>query len=97
MILRQMRIVGLAVERELQHEHPGQPETIPQSPHLVRDDAEVLRDERRLAKAFPQRREQAIADAVPPHARAGRRCTGRHLPIRLERAEVIDAHEIEPP
>ena len=56
---------------------------------------EILGDERHLAELRAQRRQQRLAAAVPPLAYAcGPRPRG-NLPVRLERAEVVDAHEVE--
>jgi hypothetical protein len=93
---RQVRVVGRTVERELQHDHTRQLEPIAQRTHLVGDQAQVLGDERDCTKLGTQRAEQGVGGAGPPLARAGGRRSGRHLPVRLERTEVIDTHEVEP-
>jgi hypothetical protein len=45
-VVRQMRIVRVAVEGELQHTHAGQLELIPQRRYRRRDDSQVLGQQR---------------------------------------------------
>src|SRR6185503_17587819 len=64
-------------------------------PNLVGDDSQILGDERDLAHLGAQRLEQRIASPRLPFAEARGRRAGRDRPIRLERAEVVDAQQIE--
>jgi hypothetical protein len=59
------------------------------------NDAEILGDERHRAELRVQRREQPGAAARAPLPEARRLGPRRHLPIRLEGAKVVDAHDIE--
>ena len=75
---------------------PGRSNSIAQHANLVGDDAEILGDERGLTELRAQRRQQRVAAAVPPFAEPRRRRTRRDRPIGLERAEVVDAQQVEP-
>src|SRR5690606_39578631 len=68
---------------------------VPERTDLVRDDAEILGDERRLAERARDGVEERIARPRPPAAVARGRGARRHLPERLERAEVVDPEQIE--
>src|SRR5690606_34163714 len=95
MVRRQVRVVGLAVETELQDDHARQREAVAQRADLVRDQTEILGDERYLTEPAAHGLKQRVAGRLAPLSVARRLAAGRHAPVRLERAEVVDPEQVE--
>src|SRR4029450_7446941 len=89
-VVGQIRIVGMAVEGELQHPRSGNPERAAERGHVWRDRSQVLRDEGQTAERLLDGAEEAGARARYPLAGLRRRRPGRDLPRRLESPEMIE-------
>ena len=95
MIVGQVGVGWAGIKGELQDLHAGKAETVAQGLDLGGDDAQVFGNDRQI----PQRRTDGFEQASPrrghPRAALRRPLFGRHLPGRLETAEMIDADTVE--
>src|SRR5439155_20405360 len=80
---------------ELGHVHAGQTELVAEAFNWTRDHAQVLGDERQLAKRRGDRIEERPSGAAPPRAQTRGLVSLGHRPVGDEAAEVVDSHEIE--
>ena len=88
------RDVGL--KAELEHDHPGQAERVPQAIDRRRDHAEILGDERqRAVESGGDRVEHRPPRAADPAPVDGRLRTRSHRPVRDKSPEVIDPGDVE--
>ena len=85
---------AFAVERELQHLHPGEVQVLAELADVGRDDAQVLGDERQAAQRLAGGPEEVLAGPGDPLALAGRGGAGRDVPGGGEAAEVVEADEV---
>ncbi len=84
------------LKSELEHDHPGQAERVPQTVDRRRDYAEIFGDERqRAVESGGDRVEHGAPRAAGPAAIDGGRCRSGHRPIRDEPPEVIDPGDVE--
>jgi hypothetical protein len=88
-------VSGVAAERELQHGHARETVALPQRLHLGRDDAQVLGHDGQRPQRAVQRVEERAARPLHPLAALGGPVAARHLPVRLEPAEVVEPHQVE--
>ena len=91
-VVREVRVVGAAPPRKLQHHHPRRADLTPQRLHVRRDHPEVLRHDLRGGVAEPPAYGVKEPDArafapVANHRRLGR---GVHGPVPRKRPEVVD-------
>ena len=95
-VVGQVGVGGVRVEGELEDLHPRQAEAVAQGLHFGGDDAQVLGHQGQvLAEVGLEGLEEGRTRAGHPTARSGGGGIGGNLPVRLETAEVIDAHQIE--
>src|SRR5262249_59776041 len=90
-----MRIVGMAIERELQDARSRQMEFVAQRAHVRRDDPEVLRQEGKTAQGLLQGWEEVSARARLPLTGLRGRRSERNVPGSGEAAEVIEADRVD--
>ena len=78
---------------------PGKPELVAERVHVVRDDPEILGDDRQVAPAerLRDRPKQIAPRRRHPGAVLGRIVLRGHLPARGESAEVIEPHHVHEP
>ena len=74
--------------------HSREPAVVAQFLDRRRDDAEVFRDDGQLAHALLERVEELAVGALDPLAVDGGRLAAGNLPVGLEAAEVVDAHDV---
>src|SRR5262249_1262791 len=94
-VVRQMRVVGVAIESKLQHAHSGQLELIAQRSDRGRDEAQVFGQQRKTTQGLSSFLKKVGPWAGYPLASGRRRRSGRYMPGRLEAAEVINADRVE--
>ena len=87
------RVVG--VEAELEHQHPGQAQSLAQPVNRGGDHPEVLSEQRQLPKLARRRIENGTARPSPPPPGASRPRAGWNRPVGDEAAEVIDPRRVE--
>ena len=98
-LVGQMGAVGIAVPRELEHAHSGKAQLVAERVHIVRDDPQILGEDRQVAPAerLRDRTEEIAPRRRHPGAVLGRIVLRRHLPARGESAEVIESHHVHEP
>ncbi len=94
LIVRQVEIVGAAPERELKNGHARQTGGFTERNNGWHQLAEIFRDQLSVGQNGFDGLEKRKARALFPTTRAGGRGGGRNGPVRVERAEVIDAHDV---
>src|SRR5690606_29453763 len=85
-VVRQVGVVGVAREGELQHLHAGEAVAGAQLVHVGRDDAQILGYQRQLGELAPERVEQVVAGSGHPPAVHGGGLGGGDLPVGREAA-----------
>ena len=92
-VVRQVRVVGAAAPRELQHDHAGCPDRAPQRLDVFSDHAEVFShdERRRVAEVGGHGVKEGFSRALAPVAHHGGLLLGADAPVAGERAEVVDA------
>ena len=93
-IVRQVEIVALAAEGELQDRHPRQAGISSKLPRRGRKLAEVLRDDLGIRKGAADRLEEGHAGARQPLAFAGGGGRIRNPPVVGKAAEMVDPHHV---
>ena len=87
--------VGPVLEVELDDFHPWQVQRIFQRTDVIRNDAQVFRDEAEPANFLIDCLEEVEARPFFPGAVLGRFRTSRHGPIGSKAAEVVDADFVD--
>src|SRR6185503_14652036 len=82
-------------DAELEHTHAWQPQGVAERANLVRDVAEILRNDGKAAQGFMERPEQPHARPRFPVPTARIGCARGDGPVGLEAAEVVQAEEID--
>src|SRR4029079_4248253 len=90
-----VRIALAAPECPEEHDRPRQAELVPERVDGGCDVAEILRDQRQVAKLAFDRAEELGAGASPPAPALRRRVPRRNRPVGDEAAEVVDAGEVD--
>ena len=85
----------IEVEREMQDFHAWEVAVVAELLDLVRDDAEVFRHDGQVADCRLDGVEERLARARHPAAVDGRLRLAVDFPVRLEAAEMVDAHDID--
>ena len=96
-VSRQVRAVGIAADRELQHDHPREAELRAQPANGLGDHAEILGDHVERAEHRLGGLEHGGAGAATPAAVGRRRAAGGNGPVRHEPAKVVDPREVDEP
>lgn len=94
-VMQQVGIAGTAIETELHHRHPRQPEPLPELFDVVADDAEVLGHQRQVRKPVEAGLQKMIGRTWHPISVSRRWRLGRNLPVRLKTPKVINPDQIE--
>ena len=95
MVVGQVRVVGMAVECELQNARAGETKRVTERDHVRRDDSQVLGEERQTAQGLLHLGEEAGARPRHPLTGLRRRSSGRHVPRGGESAEVIEPDGVD--
>ena len=92
--LGQVRVVGRAVEPELDDAHAGERVVVAQFVHRVVEHPEVFGDEREPGELGAHGVEEVLTRALDPAAAHRVLGLAVDLPVPRERPEVIDPHEV---
>src|SRR5215831_2267382 len=94
-LVRQVRVLWSAVEGKLEDACPGQMEPVAECTHVGRDQSQVFGDEWKTAQRAFDRAEELGARTQYPLTALGCWCTRRYAPRRRERAEMIQADDVD--
>src|SRR5271165_2385708 len=94
-VVRQMRVVLMSVESELENTGSGDSKLIAQRLHLWRDQTQVFSDERQTSQLFFDCSEKQCARARNPLSRLSSRRPERYIPRRGESPEVVHANHVD--
>ncbi len=94
-VVRQIRIIGLAIECELEDTHARKVKFVAERVHVGRDQPQILGDKRESAQFPLQCMKEIGAWTRDPLSRLRRRCPGRNVPRRCECAEMIQPDYID--
>ena len=82
--MRQVFIVGIAAESELEDLHPREAHFVAQGNDVGGDQAQVFRDHGQIAECLPDGEEEVAAWALDPGAVDSGRLARRDRPVSLE-------------
>src|ERR1051325_451202 len=94
-VVREVVVVWVAAESELQNTHAGKTEIIAQRFNVGRDDAEVFGDDGQFAESLTDGREEFPARRFDPAPALGCLVAARYLPAGGEAAKVIYAKNVD--
>ena len=94
-VVRQIDVLRIAAETELQDPHAWKAKLLAQLDYVWSDHAEILGDERQLAELLANRFEQFPARRRNPLTALGSLIASGNLPARSETAEVVHAGDID--
>ena len=94
MVCRQVGIVRVAAEGELQDLHAGQAEALPERRHLGRNGAEVLGNERQSSQFLLQCLQQGVAWRLLPFADDAILTLAGNGPVGFQAAEMVDTQHV---
>src|SRR5690606_18574992 len=93
--VRQMVVIRISAEPELEHAHSRNLVLVTQSEYFGRDESEILGDHRDVAEIFHDRREKLVSGGLHPFAMLGCFILAGNFPASFETAEMIDTNDID--
>ena len=94
-VARQIRIVRMTIEGELQDAHPRQLKLVTQCPHVIRNHTQIFRNEWQTTQLCLHRLKKAGSRTRDPLARLSRWRSGGNVPRSREPAEVVQANHVD--
>ncbi len=93
-ILRKVDARSGIAKAKLQHLHAGYFRPLAQRIHFRRNQAQIFRDERKIAQPRAQHFKQIVRRALHPPAVDRRRSLRGNFPVALKAAEMVQPHDI---